>query len=993
MHGTNETKRPRRRVPAWLAAFAALSAVSLAPAASYPRAAGAQDELEGAADLEREEAANWLRRGDWRRAQKRLDELLEAGAADPASRALYAQCRARAGDWTAALEAGARALAEAEGAPAEVRAECARTLAALLIEVGRAREALETLRGEAAVDPGKDARDAWALGSALRAAGQREAAAHAFEQGARHERGESWPRLLARARCERALGSLQRASRTLVQADESAELAGGREPDVLAELASVYFEADAELDHAEAKPRSPGELYRAALAIDETHEAASVGLFELGRANWNRQRDPPHAILERFLAARPRAIAALVAGASSDVDDGKLASARERLARLREIAPGRRDVRSLEAAVAWIENRRGEAEVILSALASEDPRDGAPRRDLGAHLCELYRFAEAVPHLRAAVERDPGDWNAWADLGRALANTGAEEEGLAALEKSEELAAGRQHPWRRNTILVLRKMRRDLTVERGASELSYSWSPEAAEVLRAYWMPFYESARAELAARYGYTPGPVQIEVFGEHSDFSVRSTGFVGFPALGVCFGPVVTAVSPLSELRGKFSWARTSFHEFTHVVHLGLSHNRCPRWVTEGLATWEEEEKNLSWSRNLRRELVDALANRDLIPVRELNRAFRGSRILFGYYQGGLLCRMLIEERGFSPMVRLLEAFDRGADLDGALSAVFGSSPEEVDRRFESYVRAKTASLAIEPRWSRETVVREKFSLASEPPPAPDARRDWGERWCTVARGLWQSGQKVDAEQALRNLDRAGLAPPRASFLRAELALAAGERDRARELFERGIADGGEEFHARMALGRLAMDAEDWPRAEEHFRAAERDFPGFPEPELSAELALAQVYGELDRRDDVQRARERWLAFNSDEVELRLRVARWHDEAGRLSDAARLLDECNQVDPFRRALHEQWADVLARDGRHLEAAREFRVARLVPPELDLDRPEPLTDSERAELLGLEARELAAAGKIEEALGVAKEALELDEDEQNALEVLERSQ
>jgi hypothetical protein len=91
------------------------------------------------------------------------------------------------------------------------------------------------------------------------------------------------------------------------------------------------------------------------------------------------------------------------------------------------------------------------------------------------------------------------------------------------------------------------------------------------------------------------------------------------------VCFGPVVTAVSPLAEMRGTFSWARTSFHEFTHVIHLGLSHNRCPRWITEGIATWEEVHKNPSWSRNMRRELVDALANEQIIPVRELNGAFR--------------------------------------------------------------------------------------------------------------------------------------------------------------------------------------------------------------------------------------------------------------------------------------------------------------------------------------------------------------------------------
>src|SRR4030095_17109525 len=115
--------------------------------------------------------------------------------------------------------------------------------------------------------------------------------------------------------------------------------------------------------------------------------------------------------------------------------------------------------------------------------------------------------------------------------------------------------------------------------------------------------------------------GRTRIEVCRRFEDFSGRSVGFSCFPALGVCFGPVVTSVSPLSELRGTFSWARTSFHEFTHVIHLGLSNNRCPRWGTEGLATWEEVNRDASWSRNMRRELIDARASDELIGVRDLN------------------------------------------------------------------------------------------------------------------------------------------------------------------------------------------------------------------------------------------------------------------------------------------------------------------------------------------------------------------------------------
>src|SRR6185369_7503062 len=133
-------------------------------------------------------------------------------------------------------------------------------------------------------------------------------------------------------------------------------------------------------------------------------------------------------------------------------------------------------------------------------------------------------------------------------------------------------------------------------------------------------------------------------------------------------------------------------------------------------GIATWEEENRNPTWTRNMRRELVYAIANGDVIPVRELNRAFRSQRILFGYYQGGLLVRMLVERRGFPPIVKILEAFDRGLDIDQALAEVYQTTPEALDRDFDAYVRMLTAGLAIEPRWTDATAERVRAGLSRE-------------------------------------------------------------------------------------------------------------------------------------------------------------------------------------------------------------------------------------------------------------------------------------
>jgi tetratricopeptide (TPR) repeat protein len=952
----------------------------------------AETELAQLIEAERVEADRMRRHGELRGALRSFDELLEDDPDDALSRSLRALCRLEQGDPESALLDARRAVEDAEqGAPATRRA-CARTLSRLLLRAGRSAEALSALRQiESLLAPGSDARDAWALGQALWADGQREEARAVLDKGAQSRLDAPWEQLLAKARCERRLGFLERASHTLVAADDRARAAGGAEADVLVELGDIYFEADGEVE-LKAGRESPAVLYKQALEIHPAHEGAALGLFTLHRFNWRRQSRPADEILAELLRARPRSVPGLVAGVSADLDDGQLVSARARLESLRGLAPDLREVRTLEAALAWIEHRREECERLLGELNASDPGDGRPEREVGRTLCELYRFAEGLPFLRRAVEREPGDYDAWTQLGRALANTGDEKAGLEALQRSRELAGGRQNAWRHNTALVLERMlASSASLDRG--ELTFLWSPDAARVFEAYLVPFYEEAREELSRRYGFTPDPVKIEVFERHADFSVRTTGFEGFPALGVCFGPVVTAVSPLSELRGSFSWARTSFHEFTHVIHLGLSHNRCPRWITEGLATWEEVRRNPTWTRNMRRELVDAHANGDLIPVRALNRAFRGARILFGYYQGGLLCRMLVDKYGFPPMIRLLEAFDRGRDLDQACEAVLDTTPEEIDAEFQAFVAAEIAELAVEPRWSATTLASLSFSLASAPPEAPLEREAWEQGTCILAWAHWQAGEKIDAEQALRRLSKAGLQPARALFLQAEMALTRDDKELAKQLWQRGLETGGEDYRVRMALGKIAFGANELDLAREHFEAAERAFPGFDQREFSAELHLAQVHQLQGSEELMMRARERWLAYNAGEFALRIEVAGWHDRNGRFADSARLYGEANEVDPFSSKLHVDWGKALAELDRYAEALREFQVALIVPPELDLDSTGVRSDSQRAELIGRAALLLVELGRIEQAALEVDKALALDPKQTFALQARDRLQ
>ena len=895
------------------------------------------EELEALLAAERAEAEGNRRRGRYGPAIRMCEEHLEEDPDDARSGLILARCRFDQARYDDALTHARHVLSVCEDSL--VRADAARITSAILCDLGRYDEALAALEpGDDSVPviaPGENPLDAWALGHVHRERGDIEASNVLFEMG-RSAPAVGWEQLLAKGRCLRGLGRLVAASRAIVEADQAARAAGSPEADVLAELADAYFESEREVE-ASGK-RSAGLLYRDALELHPTHAGALLGQFALHRYNRRRQSQSPEEILQTLLDAAPDSIPALVAQCGADLSDGSLVNVRGTLKRLSELAPERRDVQALRAGLLWVEHQRERAEALLADLARTGPLDSRPERAVGTWLVELYRFTEAVPFLERAVARDASDHEGWTQLALALANTGAEEAAAEALDKAEKAAAGRQDARRNNLSMVLQRMRGDHVVE-DFGELRFSWRADAGEVLRIYLVPFYEEAREDLAQRYGHTPAPTLIEVFRRTEDFSVRSVLFPGFPALGVCFGPVVTAVSPLSQLRGNFSWARTGFHEFSHVVHLGLSHNRCPRWITEGLATWEEVRRDPSWTRNMRRVLIDARANHDLIPVRELNRAFRGPRILFGYYQGGLLCEMLIESKGFAPMVGLLEAFDEGLDLDQAFARELGMTPEEVDVDFRAFVDVQVAGLALEPRWANRRLGRLTVELGRRVPTDEAGRERWIEGWTTIAYGRWQHGQRLDAEQALRRVAEVdGMEAPRVQFLLGEIALADNDFAGAKAHWEAGLQAGGLEFKALVGLAAFAEDEGEIDEALEYLLDAEAAFPGYDEDQLSAELRLASLYEKLGQQDEAMAARERWLDWNPGKYDLRLRVGNWHAENGRHEAAVVLFDEANQVDPFRRDLHRPWADSLFALERWEEALREFRVTLLVPANLDPD-------------------------------------------------------
>jgi tetratricopeptide (TPR) repeat protein len=304
---------------------------------------------------------------------------------------------------------------------------------------------------------------------------------------------------------------------------------------------------------------------------------------------------------------------------------------------------------------------------------------------------------------------------------------------------------------------------------------------------------------------------------------------------------------------------------------------------------------------------------------------------------------------------------------------------TPEDVDRAFKTYVEGITAGLKIEPRWDGGRVARLRLTLAQKPPAEKLALERWCEDWVTVAAGSFQSGRRVDAEEALRHLGVEEPRHPRAAILRGEIALAGKDDAQAVEWYQKAFAEGGDDYRARVALAMLLKNNDKLDEALVQAQAAEKVFPGYPEKDLNAERLEAAILTAKGDTDGAMTAIERWLDCESGDFDGRFAVAAWHMQKGRPEKAAVRLDEANQIDPFRRKLHEAWAEALVACKRWEEALREYHIGPVVPAELDTDKPAEMSDAGRAQWMAHEATCLRELGRNAEAKAKAEGALELD--------------
>ena len=435
-------------------------------------------------------------------------------------------------------------------------------------------------------------------------------------------------------------------------------------------------------------PANASASFKAALKINPNLPEALLGMALSFTGGSSEQGE---ALLTKALKVNPNLEPAHAALAEIAIEREDFEAAESRIHQCLEINPRSLKARSLQAVLHYARGEEQDLDDALQVLLELNPQYGNLYRHLARYCVTQRLYRQAVDFFRQAIRLNPNLFSAYADLGVNLLRIGRESEAKEILERAYQV-----DPFNLWTVNTLRLMDSFVNFETLTTpHFSLKLHREEATLLGHYVPPLLEKAYGALSSRYGFSPaGPVYFEMYPNHEDFAVRALGVPGLGALGVCFGPGIVMDSPRARPRGQFNWASTLWHEFAHVITLGMTDHHVPRWFSEGISVMEEHRAMPGWGDRLDLQTLKHIQQGKLLPIRELNGGFLRPRfpgqVGLSYFQAGMACEFIEARFGFSRILAMLERFGRKASLADVLRRVLDLSPEDFDRQFQDYLES---------------------------------------------------------------------------------------------------------------------------------------------------------------------------------------------------------------------------------------------------------------------------------------------------------------
>ena len=643
--------------------------------------------------------------------------------------------------------------------------------------------------------------------------------------------------------------------------------------------------------------------------------------YRLAQAFMPSDRERAEAELKKALAFNPQHTGSLLLQANALIDSERYSEAEETLEQVFEINGEQPEAWAFRAVIAHLQGDLDqEKEHRNRALRwwSSNPKiDHMIGRELSRH----YRFAEGAEYQRQALDFDPDYLPAKMQLSQDLLRLG-DSEGWALVA---EVNAKDQYNVVAHNLMTLRDhLAKFRTLE--SDGFLVRMEAREAELYGDRVLELLSRARETLCDKYNVElSGPVVVEIFPDQQDFAIRTFGLPGGDGfLGVCFGRVVTANSPASQAAHPTSWESVLWHEFCHVVTLEKTHNRMPRWLSEGISVYEELQEDDRWGQTMDPRYRQMILEEDaLTPVSKLSDAFlsppSGLHLQFAYYESSLVVEFLVEKYGHDTLLRILTDLGAGLSINESLQRYAGSL-SALDEEFAAFARKRAEEYGPDIDWTSPDLdegadLAATASYVDEHPENMSALQRYA--MMLVAAQQWERAQGV-----LERIVELHPAEGRDTSLYqalAEVHRRLGDADQERAVLEQWAARASDAVPAYARLIELGTASEDW---EQVLHAAESLLEVNPLTPLP-HRALARAARQLDQPSDAIAAYQALLALEPvDLADAHFELAQLLHQRSDTSEAYRHVLQALEEAPRYRAAHKLLLELAATHSDSTESA-----------------------------------------------------------------------
>ena len=669
-----------------------------------------------------------------------------------------------------------------------------------------------------------------------------------------------------------------------------------------------------------------------ALKINPNHAEANAGLARvlIERGDYQKARE----LVALALQINPNCSNALQLLSSIHLVDDQKRDAKKVLEHGLETNPNDLKILSQLAAGYHQEGETEKRDEIIKKVLEINPKYSKVYLALSQSCEDLRQFPEAVDWAKKAIENNPKDWEGYFMSGMNLLRLGEETEGYKILDKA--FALNGFNIWARNILVLLdrdfkKKEFKQFETEHFVIKLHRSES----EIMFPYLKDVVEQAYEKYCKKYDIEPvgpkeynGKILLLMFDRHNDFSARTVGLPGLGALGACFGQIITMPSPIigkGSDEQKFHWKRVFEHEFIHVLTLQKSSYHIPRWFTEGISTWEEEDPQSEVDRQLRW----AWKNGRLLHLEDINSGFSQqtypNQIGVSYYHASLICSYLNDNYGFDVIMKMLKLFGDNKSNEVVLTEATGKSLTELNKEIRDYLDRYISKIPL-------TLPLEESELSE----LANKYQSFGlpiEKQLDLAAGYIRMGEREKSKEIVDKVLKEDSVNVRALNMNAMLLFHDDEKEAAKKAFEKVLEHDPVHYTSNYFMAMMAQEKEDWKGAVKHYKQALKQYPRVESSNNNIYYKIADIYEEQDQQDKVLEILHMHTENNNKNFTGFVRYARKLLEFNKKEEAAIAYLEANYIYPFDLDVHREFGEVLVDLKRFEEADREFSIAAELAP------------------------------------------------------------